>query len=1027
MKKYFTFLLLLGLTLPAVFNPGFCQPNLQHLEYFDRHQGLSGAKVTDIFQDDKGFLWLTTTHGLNRYDGSEFLSFSPYRGEESQRPILMYRLIPHGPNRLLIGTNDGLFLFNTQDYTFRKIDFSDIGKSLSEPGLRKYLSIIARLEKDSSGNIWAGTPVSLYRLDSALRLRKVFWSDYKQKDLYSKRLNYVFKVLPVNKKLLLAWLDNKAHVWNNSKDNTKETFIPVEHWGDGRLGFLKDIHYPDCYGFKNRYLIYFRRNVDSLFIFDVPTGRKASCYFQYMNDRDFDWQHVISVLSDEWLALSLENNALTLIHVSDKNNLLSVKHFPERIFPEYNLGKIITDSEGNLWATGKKGGLFKVAFQRQKFNITDLPEPKIPDHAFRISSFLRKGDKIFVGMYGEGLFEWDPEIGSINHHLNRYRSGIAKINTIWNLRNGKGDTIWVGTQSGMFWYHTKKKTFGLTPGNHPEELDVLPIPVQFTDSHGDVWMGLGMGSGVVRYKTSTRTYTHFRNSAGEYPYRYPVAVAEDRRSDIWFLSDNSTNLVKWDRKAKRFTIVPLNIPHFGDKISWTVLLIDNEDNAWFCTQSLGLICYNLTNHTYKLMKKEYGINIDFLSGLYLDREKRIWAVSNSELYYFDRDINRFVNYSFEPDARIMEKSGPFYYDSVSKKLYTSLFRKIISFNPKSLMRVRPPMDVVLTGLMVMDKEVSIPSDRKLHLRWDQNDITLSFSGINLSDGKQNQYSYKFKGGNWINIGLQRQVRFASLSPGTYDIMIRAARSNEDWSTHTESLRIVIAPPFTSTVWFILICLLLSGVLIYVWYRYRLNQILKVQKIRANISQDLHDELGSKLTSIGYLSLIAQDKSEADPKLAEVLRKINESSVEASSSMREIIWDINPDLDNLNLLIPRLIQNAASILELRGIILHSQADTIPASVKLSLYKRRDFKMIFMESVNNIIKHSGATRAWISVKYAKKMIHLTIEDDGKGFDTGKCGVGNGLKNISARAAAYRWKLNYTSAEGKGTVLSLTLKIT
>lgn len=1023
MRKLSTFLLLLGLTLQTTFNSVFCQPNLQHLEYFDKKDGLSGTKVTDILQGRKGFLWLTTTNGLDRYDGSEFLSFSPYPEGESQKSIFMHRVIPHGRNQLLLATNDGLFLFNTQDYTFRRIDFSDVIKSRSDSGFTKYLNIIARLEKDSCGNIWAGTPISLYRLDSALRLRKFFWSDYEQKDLYSRRLNYVLKILPLNKKLLLVWIDNKTQVWNGSED----TFIPVENWADGRLAFLKDIRYTDCFGFKDRYLIYFRRNVDSLFIYDVLTGGKASCYFQYMNDRDYDWQQVISVLSDEWLALSLENDALTLIHVSNKNNRLSVKYFPERIFPEYNLGKIITDSEGNLWATGKKGGLFKVAFQKQKFSITDLPEPKIPNHAFRISCFLRKGDKVFVGMYGEGLFEWDPVSGKISHRLNRSGSNIARSNIFWNLRNGKGDTVWVGTQSGLFWYNTEKKTFGCIPEHHPEELDAVPITTQFTDSHGDVWIGLGMGNGVVRYETSSDTYTHFRNSAGEYPYRYPVAIAEDSKSDIWFLSDNSTNLVKWDRKNKRFIIVPLNIPQFIDKISWSVLLIDHEDNAWLGTESLGLICYSLTNHSYKLMKKENGSNIDFLSGLYLDEEKKIWAISNSELYYFDKDINRFVSYSFEPDARIMEKSGPFYYDSVSQKLYTSLFRKIISFNPQSLKRTRPAMDIILTGLKVMDKKIPVPPNREIHLKPDQNDITLSFSGINLSDGKQNQYSYRFKGGNWINIGSQRQVRLASLSPGTYDIVIRAARSNEDWSPETESLRIVIAPPFTSTIWFILICLLLSGALIYLWYRYRLNQMLKVQKIRTNISQDLHDELGSKLTSIGYLSLIAKDKSEANPQLSEVLQKINESSVEASSSMREIIWDINPDLDSLNLLIPRLIQNAASILELRGITLHSQADTIPASAKLDLYKRRDFKMIFMESVNNIVKHSGAGQAWIRVQYVKKMIYLTIKDNGKGFDTVKSDRGNGLKNISARAAAHKWNLSYISAEGEGTTLKVTFRIT
>jgi len=356
------------------------------------------------------------------------------------------------------------------------------------------------------------------------------------------------------------------------------------------------------------------------------------------------------------------------------------------------------------------------------------------------------------------------------------------------------------------------------------------------------------------------------------------------------------------------------------------------------------------------------------------------------------------------------------------------FRRVVSFNPQALKDIRPPMKVILTGVTVMDRLVPVPPMRQLRLNPDQNDITISFSGINLSDGIQNQYSYRIGSGKWISLGMQRKVRFARLAPGKYDLQIRGARNNEDWSPDIANLRIIVKPPFTSTIWFILICVVMAVMLVYFWYRYRLAQVLKIQKIRENISRDLHDELGSRLTSIGYLSLIAQNKSDGNLLLSEMLQKINESSVDASSSMREIIAEINPELDKLNTLIPGLIQYTASILEIKGITLYSQVDTIPPSAKLSLYKRRDFKMIFMETVNNIIKHSDASKVGIRLKYERKIIYLTIEDDGKGFSTiDNRGSGNGLKNMKARAASHDWKLNLSSAEGKGTILNLRVKIT
>lgn len=226
---------------------------------------------------------------------------------------------------------------------------------------------------------------------------------------------------------------------------------------------------------------------------------------------------------------------------------------------------------------------------------------------------------------------------------------------------------------------------------------------------------------------------------------------------------------------------------------------------------------------------------------------------------------------------------------------------------------------------------------------------------------------------------------------------------------------------------VVVLLVLIGLLVIGRYRAgaRSRQLIEMEKMRNHIARDLHDDMGSALSSIHIISRVALTNDGSTAKMTERLNKIHEHSGLILENMSDIVWTINPANDTLEKVIFKMREFAADILDPMNIeyVFHQEGDF--QGTKLGLQTRRDLYLIFKEAVNNAAKYSGCSKVMITVAVNDRQVEVKISDDGIGFDKEEVKFGNGLKNMEERATHIGAKLSIVTTPGNGTTMTLAVR--
>jgi len=209
----------------------------------------------------------------------------------------------------------------------------------------------------------------------------------------------------------------------------------------------------------------------------------------------------------------------------------------------------------------------------------------------------------------------------------------------------------------------------------------------------------------------------------------------------------------------------------------------------------------------------------------------------------------------------------------------------------------------------------------------------------------------------------------------------------------------------------------------VYKNYRARQQLKLQTLRNKIASDLHDDVGSTLSSISIFSQIAQQQSK---EVIPLLETIQESSYKMLDAMADIVWTIKPENDQFEKIISRMKSFAYELLGAKKIDFEFVADDDVAKMKLPMEVRKNLYLIFKEATNNMVKYAGANKAMFAIKGDKNNMTMLIQDNGKGFDVSKSTQGNGLKNMKKRATEIKAQLTIRSFPGSGTTIQLSVAV-
>jgi Y_Y_Y domain/Histidine kinase len=298
---------------------------------------------------------------------------------------------------------------------------------------------------------------------------------------------------------------------------------------------------------------------------------------------------------------------------------------------------------------------------------------------------------------------------------------------------------------------------------------------------------------------------------------------------------------------------------------------------------------------------------------------------------------------------------------------------------------------------------SLPPE-SIELKYSENFFTFSLSAFDFAKNNRAELSFILEGfdPDWRMSDASSEAAYTNVPAGKYVFKVRSRLPGDEWGT-TRNYTVTIHPPFWQTWWFRILVVLAISAILYGIYRYRLAQILKLQAVRNKIASDLHDDVGSTLSSINIFSKFARDHLPKNPKETdELLKRINTSTVKMMDNMSDIVWSINPQNDTLKSLVLRIRSHAAEVLGSMGI--KTEFDqVIDEDLQLNMTSRKNIFLITKEAINNIAKHSGASIAHLSFRVEKGNLMITIGDNGpEASDDGSINKGgNGAKTIRSRA--------------------------
>jgi signal transduction histidine kinase len=349
-------------------------------------------------------------------------------------------------------------------------------------------------------------------------------------------------------------------------------------------------------------------------------------------------------------------------------------------------------------------------------------------------------------------------------------------------------------------------------------------------------------------------------------------------------------------------------------------------------------------------------------------------------------------------------------------------------------RYRPP------GLDGTTNIVSLQpgSEPMLRLPPNLHEINFQFTALSFTAPENVEFEYRLQGvdDHWSDPGMARAVSYPRLPRGDYCFQVRACNVAGIWNQQGASLNFEVLPFYWETWWFRLAVLaaFTAGIVAIVRYvsfqrlhrRLRLlEQQAALQKERARIAKDIHDDLGADLTQIAYLGELAQQDRSEPAKVAERIGTISTTARQAIKSLDEIVWAVNPRNDTLPHLIDYAGQFALDFLRPAGIRCRLDfPDQIPPRV-LSTNLRHNLFLVIKEALHNIVKHAGATEIWLRVSLREEMLTVVIEDNGCGFTQAPDdALADGLRNMRQRIEEIGGECRVESQPQTGTRVILHL---
>ncbi len=718
-------------------------------------------------------------------------------------------------------------------------------------------------------------------------------------------------------------------------------------------------------------------------------------------------------------------------------------------------GKFVEDANGNIWTgTGGSGLLkFSNAAARFKHVPTDTRLFSERMSLFRTSSVHHKA------VYDSKIMDrWLKMCSSESSVI----SNLCELTVQSNLCvDGKGD-FWLlgeashGRDEGVYRINPQTKTVELVYDIQDGINSWIGVPI-FPDHLGNIWFSERKETGATlfyKYDPNLRKVVSFPFpvETEKYEYRFVSDWHIDTASNIIWLATThglfsfSINTNTWNsyRHDDADTL----------SLSNNMLLsicpdpLNPKTFIWVGTEGYGLNKFNLETKNFIRYTTESGLPNDVIYSIQSDTLNNLWIGTNAGLCQFNPQAGSFCTYTIEDGIPSDEFNRYEFSRSREGELYFGTMGGVFHFNPSNFYENAKPSKVIFNHLYLFNKPVAYniktdhkPSEFRLPLPIelctqltfgpDQGMITFGFAVMDLTAPDKNKFKYRLIGlhDKWVSGGQRNEASFTDLSPGNYTLQVLGCNSNNVWNTDPTTIHITILPPWYATWWFRSLIAFLLGSILYGFYRYRVAELLRVEKMRNRIAQDLHDEIGSTLSSISLYSAVMQRSADKMPeKINDILGKIIDSTSEMMESMNDMVWTIKADNDSFEHVVYRMRAFAGTMTEAKDMVLQFKVDPKAEKLELGMEKRKNIYLIFKETVNNAAKYSNAKKLSVVIRQEEDLLIMQIKDDGIGFDPENYNRknellgGNGLQGMMGRAKEMNADMQIEASEGNGCIITL-----
>jgi ligand-binding sensor domain-containing protein/signal transduction histidine kinase len=605
----------------------------------------------------------------------------------------------------------------------------------------------------------------------------------------------------------------------------------------------------------------------------------------------------------------------------------------------------------------------------------------------------------------------------------------------------------------------------------------------YEDQAGALWC-IMRGGELCQFDRNSNQFIHQDIIAHEFIYTGFSTVYEDHSGTLWFGTD-SKGLIKRikykddESNKERESFIQYkknaNDTHSISSNSIKTIYEGQTGVVWIGTD-LGLNKFDPETESFTHYREKDGLPSDLIMGILEDDQENLWISTNKGLSKFNPIKKTFKNFDVSDGLQSNEFSHEACYKSKSGEMFFGGINGFNTFYPESIKDNPHIPSVVITDFQLFNKSVSLRDDsplkksitetQKITLSYNQDVISFEFAALDFTNPVKNKYAYNMEGvdPDWVYTDASRRfANYTRLEPGEYIFRVKGSNNDGVWNEEGTSLRIIIIPPWWQTGWaygiylFAFIALVVGIIRLEVKrHKRKLETRLREEQehrridaaehraslaelqartaeaeketekeqIRSRIASDLHDEIGSNLSSIALIGEMLDSKLSLTEQERKSLQKIPCTARATAESMRDIIWFINPENDSMAKLLVKMRDTANLMLESIDFTFTVPKRGILPETDLNF--RRNLYMIFKECLQNIIKHARAKKVEIEIRKSKGCLSLSVSDNGSGFDTTKIYNGDGLKNIKRRAAELVGTVDIKSAMGNGTTVTIAVKI-